>query len=174
MHSRVSPVNQLYSLLDGMPKVIQQEALATAGAVIGMTAKPTGLEVTAERNLRHLYWDISVSEFHGHLTRFIEATGCDAVVVVRKLIDEVEGHFRTYSGQVYAGEYRQYLEDTIADLFNDKEKAYENRISLLSDNEIVALIGKLRSTMSVIESREQAIGDVLQGISEIRNAISHG
>jgi len=94
--------------------------------------------------------------------------------MVRSILDEVEAHFRTYSGVGYATEYTQYLSSSIIGLCEDESRPQEHRVSLLSDDEIAALVNKLESARREIERREQAVPAAINLIMRARGLLRRG
>lgn len=143
----IDPTELLYKVLGELPTSLQQSAIARASLAVGLYAPPTGLKGTPDRSWRELHWDLRISDLRQHLTRFIQATRCDSQQLVQSILDLLESFFRATSVQEGADQFKMDLRQSIKQLDEDQARPADARISMLTHDEISALIEKLEDAL---------------------------
>ena len=154
-------IKLLCEILDSFPTERRKDALRRTGLAIGRGPDLTGIPVSVDRPIKHLYWDVEIDQLKDRMIQLVDEIGVDEGTIVLGVIQNLDWHFRRHADRDFTEECRNGQINTINGLRADLEKPFDQRAYKESDEGIRAFIKKIETAIGNIELDRQNAEDAL-------------
>lgn len=130
-------------IVSELPKTVRRTALGFLCNALGRPAEPTGIPLSADRPVGHLYWDHEIDDLYGRLVELIEDVGLEEQLVVQGATTYITTHFGLWADPTFSKLNFEAFRTSIDRLRTQLELPIEHRDGRQSDDEINAFIQAL-------------------------------
>ena len=150
------------SIISDLPESSRRTTLTFTCSALGKFPDPTGIEVSPDRKIRHLYWDHETKDLYDRLVYLVEKVGLDEIFAVKGAISFVEYHFARWSDQGSSDSNVAAFRQLIDKLEHQLTLPVSQRDEKQTDEEIQDFIEKLLNNISTADMRVKDAEDTLQ------------
>ena len=106
-------IKKLCEVLDAFPAEHRDDALRRTGLAIGRGADPTGIPLSMDRPIKHLYWDVEIEQLKNRMVYLVDEIGVDEGTIVLGVIQNLDWHFRRHADRDFTEQCRDGHINTI-------------------------------------------------------------
>ena len=140
-------------IISELPKESRDTAISFTCVALGKTPDRTGIPISPDREIRHLYWDNELKDLYERLVFLVTEIRLDEVLIVQGAAAYVEYHFRRWADKDSSSINAASNQNLITQLEHELTLPTTERRGHQSDEQIIDFIGTLRELIETAEQR---------------------
>lgn len=140
-------------IIGELPEKARSTALGFTCNALGQRAQPTGLKVSPDRPIGHLYWSHEMADLYNRLIYLVETVGMSEQIVVQGAAAFVESHFARWADEEFSRASVAGFHKTIEKVQSQLALPIDRREGMQSVNELNEFRQKLDVLIDTAETR---------------------